>query len=166
VSTKGTARAAGHDLYANEGTDIAARGQAVVGTGIAIGLPHNTYARIAPRGSLVVKYRLSTNAGVTDSDYRGEQKVVLPNLGDPPYRVEKGDRIAQLIIETIDYRELHEVSHLDDTNRGDQGFGSSDPTMDQRVMAQKGKAYMETNEISARAFGQFYGRGETTSILR
>ena len=48
VPTKGTARAAGHDLYANEGTDVPARGQAMVGTGIAIGLSHNTYARIAP----------------------------------------------------------------------------------------------------------------------
>jgi len=99
VPTKGTARAAEHDLYANEGTDVPARGQAIVGTGIAIGLPHNTYGRIAPRSSLAVKDRLMTNAGVIDSDYRGEVKVVLANLGDEPYQVEKGDRIVQLIIE-------------------------------------------------------------------
>jgi len=82
---KGTARAAGHDLYAIEGTDVPARGQAIVGTGIAIGLPHNTYGRIASRSSLAVKHRLTTNAGVIDSDYRGEVKVVLANLGDQPY---------------------------------------------------------------------------------
>jgi len=99
VPMKGSPRAAGHDLYAIEGTDVPARGQAIVGTGIAIGLPHNTYGLIAPRSSLAVKYRLTTNAGVIDSDYRGEVKVVLANLGDQPYRVEKGDRIAQLIIE-------------------------------------------------------------------
>jgi len=101
VPIKGTARAAGHDLYANEGTDVPARGQAIVGTRIAIGLPHDTYGRIAPRSSLAVKHRLITNAGGIDSDYRGEVNVVLANLGDQPYRVKKGDRIAQLIIEKV-----------------------------------------------------------------
>jgi len=166
VPRKVSARAAGHDLYANEGTDVPAKGQAIVGTGIAIGLPHNTYGRIAPRSSLAVKPRLMTNAVVIDSDYRGEVKVVLANLGDQPYRVEKGDRIAQLIIEKFDNRELQEVTQLDDTERGDQGFGSSDTTMDQEVKDQKAKQKMEINEISARAFGQFYRRGETTGILR
>jgi len=163
---KGTARAAGHDLYAIEETDISTRGQAIVGTGIAIGPPHNTYGRIAPRSSLAVKHRLMTNAGVIDSDYRGEVKVVLVNLGDQPYRVEKGDRIVQLIIEKIDNRELQEVTQLDDTKRGDRGFGSSDTTMDQRVTSQKAKTHMEINEISARAFGKFYQHGEMTGILR
>jgi len=106
VPKKGSARAAGHDLYANEETDVPARGQGMVRTGIAIGLPHNTYGRIAPRSSLAVKHRLMTNAGVIDSDYRGEVKVVLANLGDQPYRVEKKDQIAQLIIEKFDNREL------------------------------------------------------------
>jgi len=133
VPMKGSARAAGHQLYANEGTDVPAREQAIVGTGIAIGLPHNTYARIALPSSLAVKHRLTTNAGVIDSDYRGQVKVVLANLGDQPYRVEKGDRIAQLSIETIDHRELQEVNELDDTERGEQGFGSSNTTMDQEV---------------------------------
>jgi len=156
VPMKGTARAAGHDLYANEGTDVPARGQAIVGTGIAIGLPHETYGRIAPRSSLAVKHRLMTNAGVMDSDYRGEVKVVLANLGDQPYRVKKADRIAQLIIEKFDNKKLQEVTQLDDTERRDQGFGSSDTTMDHRVTGQKDKAHMEINEITARAFGQFY----------
>jgi len=119
VPTKGSARAARHDLYANEGTDIPAKGQAIVGTGIAMGLPHNTYGRIAPRTSLAVKHRLMTNAGMIDSDYRGEVKVVLAKLGDQPYRVEKGDLIAQLIIEKIDNTELQEVTQLDDIKRGD-----------------------------------------------
>jgi len=93
-------------------------------------------------------------------------KVVLANLGNQPYRLEKRDRIAQLIIEKFDNRELQEVTQLDETKRGDQGFGSSDTNMDQRVTGQKAKAHMEINEISARAFGQFYRRGETTGILR
>jgi len=103
---------------------------------------------------------------VIDSDYRGEVKVVLANLGDQPYRVEKGDQIAQLIIEQIDNRELQEVTQLDDTASGDQGFGSSNTTMDQRVKGQEAKPKVEINEISATAFGQFYRRGETTGLLR
>jgi len=106
-----------------------------------------------------------TNAGVIDSDYRGEVKVVLANLGDQSYRVEKGDRIAKLIIQKFNNRELQEVAQLDDTERGYQGFGSSDTTMNQEVKSQKAKPKMEINEISARAFRQFYRRGETTGIV-
>jgi len=69
-------------------------------------------------------------------------------------------------MEKFDDRELQEVTQLDDTERGDQGFGSSDTTMDHRVTGQKAKAHMEIKGISARAFGQFYRRGETTGILR
>jgi len=93
-------------------------------------------------------------------------KVVLANLGDQPYLVEKGDRIAQLIIEKIDNRELQELNQLDNTQRGEQGFGSSNTTMDQEVKGRTTKQKMEINEISARAFGQFYRRGEKTGILR
>jgi len=107
-----------------------------------------------------------TNAGVIDSDYRGEVKVVLANLGDPPYRVEKGDRIARLIIQKFDNRELQEVTQLDDIDREDPGFWSSDTTLDQEVKDQSVKSTIEIKEISARAFGQFYRRGETTGILR
>jgi len=99
VPMKGSAGVAGHYQYAIEGTNVPARGQAIVGRGIAIGLAHDTYGQIAPRSSLGVKHRLTTNAGVIDSDYRGEVKVVLANLEDQPYRVEKGDHIAQLIRE-------------------------------------------------------------------
>ena len=137
MPTRGSDKAAGHDLYANEGTEIPAREQAVIGTGIAIGLPYDTYGRIAPRTGLAVKYRLMTNAGVIDGDYRGEIKVVLVNQGNQPYRVERGDRIAQLIIEKINNEELQEVANLEDTKRGTQVFGSSN-TEAQSGMAQKG----------------------------
>jgi len=166
VPTKGSTKAAGHHLYASKETNLPARGQAIVGTGIAIALPHNSYERIALRSSLVVKHQLMTNGGVIDSDYRGKVKMVLANLGDQAYRVEKEDRIAQLIIEKIDNRELQELRQLDDTERGDQGFGSSYTTMQQRVTGQKSKPHMEINKISARALGLFYRRGERTRILR
>ena len=98
--------------------------------------------------------------------------------------MEKGDRIAQLIIEKIDDRELQEVTHWDDTERGDQGFGSSNTTMDQEVRGQSAKTGssnttmdqevtgqsaktgMEINEISAKAFCECDRRGETPGILR
>ena len=89
MPTKGSAKAAGHELYPSEGTEIPAGGQVMVGTGVAIQLPHNTYGRIAPRSELAGKHQLSTNAGVIDSDYRGEVKVVLVNEGNQLYRVEQ-----------------------------------------------------------------------------
>ena len=136
----------------------------MVATGIAIGLPHNTYGRIAPRSGLAVKHRLTTNAGVIDADYTGEVKVVLVNQGDQPYVVKKHDRIAQLIIEKINNEELQEVVELEDTNRGKQGFGSTN-TKENDLRVEKGPR-IQINEISARAFGQFYRRGETTGVLR
>ena len=175
VPTKGSTKAAGHDLYANEGTEIPAGGQVMVGTGIAIQLPHNTYGRIAPRSGLAVRHRLATNAGVIDANYRGEVKVVLVNQGNQPYQVERGDRIAQLIIEKINNEELQEVAELDDTIRGNQAFGSSNTkaqsgpdqsVKDQSVKGQSAKPRIEINEISARAFGQFYRRVEEIGILR
>ena len=161
VPTKESVSATGHDLYANEGTEIPAREYVVVGTGIASGLPHDTYGRKAPRSGLAVKHRLTTNAGVIDADHTGEVRVVLVNQGNQPYRVEKGDRIAQLIIERINNQELQEVLELDNTKRGDQGFGSSTTTNDQSV-----KPRIQINEISAWAFGQFYRRGEEVGILK
>jgi len=107
-----------------------------------------------------------TNASVIDSDYRGEVKVVLANLGDQPSRVEKGEQIAQLIIQKINHRQLQEVAQLDDTKRGDQGFRSSDTTMGQSAKGQKARPQMQINKISARAFRQFYRQGEMPSILR
>jgi len=85
----------------NEGTDGPAKEQAIVGTGIAIGLPHNTNGRIVPGSRLVVKQLLMTNAHVIDADYRGEVKVLLANLGEQPYHVEKANWIVQLIIEKL-----------------------------------------------------------------
>ena len=150
VPTKGSAKAAGHDQYASEGTEIPAGEQVMVETGIAIQLPHNTYGRIAPRSGLAVKHRLATNAGVIDSDYRGEVKVVLVNQGNQPYQVEQGDRIAQLIIEKINNKELQEVAELDDTIRGNQEFGSSNTKAqsgkDQSVKSQSAKLRMERSE--------------------
>jgi len=140
IPTRGSARAAGHDLYANESKMILARGQEVVATGISITPPRGTYGRIVPRSGLAVKHQITVNAGVIDSDYTGEIKVVLANLGDQDYQVKREDRIAQLITEKIVETDCYKVQTLEKTNRGRQGFGST------------GTSKAQICEISAKAF--------------
>jgi len=94
LPTRGSAKAAGHDLYANEERIIQARGQDVVPTGISITPPKGTYGRIAPRSGMAVKHQIAVNAGGIDSDYTREIKVVLANMSDQDYQIQKGDRIA------------------------------------------------------------------------
>jgi len=155
IPTRGSAQAAGHDLYANESKTIPARGQEAVRTGISITPPRGTYGRIAPRSGMAVKHQIAVSAGVMDSDYTGEIKVVLANMGNQDYEVKNGDRIAQLITEKIAERDCYEVQTLEETNRGQQGFGSTGPSKAQIC------------EISARAFGKFYRRPNTiTGILK
>ena len=154
IPTRGSAKAAGHDLYANEERTIPARGQDVVPTGISITPPKGTYGRIAPRSGMAVKYQIAVNAGVIDSDYTGEIKVVLANMSDQDYRIQKGDRIAQLITEKIVESDCYQVPKLEKTDRGRQGFGST------------GTSKAQICEISARAFGKFYRRPDTTTGIR
>jgi len=155
LPTRESAKAAGHDLYANEERIILARGQEVVATGIAITPPQGTYGRIAPRSGMAVKPQIAVNADVIDSDYTGEIKVVLANMSDQDYQIQKGDRIAQLITEKIVESNCYQVPRLGETKRGQQRFGST------------GKATTQISVISARAFGKFYRRPDTsTGILK
>uniref|UniRef100_A0A8C4VB52 Deoxyuridine 5'-triphosphate nucleotidohydrolase n=1 Tax=Falco tinnunculus TaxID=100819 RepID=A0A8C4VB52_FALTI len=108
--SRGSARAAGYDLYSAYDCVIPPMEKAVVKTDIQIALPSGCYGRIA---------------GVIDEDYRGNVGVVLFNFGKETFEVKKGDRIAQLICERILYPELEEVQALDDTARGEDGFGST-----------------------------------------
>uniref|UniRef100_A0A8V0Z7C5 Deoxyuridine 5'-triphosphate nucleotidohydrolase n=1 Tax=Gallus gallus TaxID=9031 RepID=A0A8V0Z7C5_CHICK len=108
--SKGSARAAGYDLYSAYDYVIPPMEKAVVKTDIQIALPAGCYGRVA---------------GVIDEDYRGNVGVVLFNFGKETFEVKKGDRIAQLICERIFYPELEEVQALDDTERGEGGFGST-----------------------------------------
>src|SRR5437879_10411450 len=98
LPSKGSTKAAGHDLFADEDTQIPANGQKTIGTGIAVGLPEGTYGRIAPRSGLVVKHRLHVMPGVIDADYTGEVRVVLANHETKGNDVLKGTKIAQPII--------------------------------------------------------------------
>lgn len=123
--TRGSAHAAGYDMYSSESAVIPAQGRALVKTDISIAVPINTYARVAPRSGLAVKHGISTGAGVIDADYRGEVRVLLFNHSTEDYKVEMGDRIAQLIIEQICTPEVEVVDELAETVRGAGGFGST-----------------------------------------
>ncbi|XP_074090847.1 deoxyuridine 5'-triphosphate nucleotidohydrolase, mitochondrial isoform X2 [Macrotis lagotis] len=123
--SKGSARAAGYDLYSAYDYTIPAMEKALVKTDIQISLPSGCYGRVAPRSGLAAKHFIDVGAGVIDEDYRGNVGVVLFNFGKETFEVKKGDRIAQLICERVFYPELEEVQGLDDTERGSGGFGST-----------------------------------------
>ncbi len=125
IPTKGSRLAAGYDLYSAVDTIIEPYDKALIQTDLKVAIPHGTYGRIAPRSSLAVKNFISVAAGVIDEDYRGPLGVVLFNHANVPFCVKQGDRIAQLICEKIIYPQLVEVNNLDQTERGEQGFGSS-----------------------------------------
>lgn len=125
--TKGSALAAGYDLYASENAVIPAQGQGLVATDISIIVPVGTYGRVAPRSGLAVKHGISTGAGVIDADYRGEVKIVLFNHSTKDFEIKSGDRIAQLVLEKIINADIVEITkeELDTTDRGEGGFGST-----------------------------------------
>ena len=119
--------AAGLDLRAAEACEIAAGGRALVPTGLSIALPLGYEGQVRPRSGLAIKHGVTVlNApGTIDSDYRGEVKVILVNFGGSPFRIARGDRIAQLIVAPVTRVEIAEVESLDATQRGEGGFGSS-----------------------------------------
>ncbi|KAM4849293.1 deoxyuridine 5'-triphosphate nucleotidohydrolase, mitochondrial [Urocitellus parryii] len=123
--TRGSARAAGYDLYSAYDYIVPPMEKALVKTDIQIALPSGCYGRIAPRSGLAAKYFIDVGAGVIDEDYRGNIGVVLFNFGKEKFEVKKGDRIAQLICERIFYPDIEEVQVLNDTERDSGGFGST-----------------------------------------
>ncbi|KAI5962823.1 DUT1 [Candida theae] len=127
LPTKGSALAAGYDLYSSEDATIPAHGQGLVSTDISIIVPVGTYGRVAPRSGLAVKHGISTGAGVIDADYRGEVKVVLFNHAGKDFDIKKGDRIAQLVLERIVNADIEQIDleKLEKTERGEGGFGST-----------------------------------------
>ena len=125
IPAKGSEQAAGYDLFSIEPKVIPAKHKALISTGIAMMIPVGNYGRIAPRSGLAAKNFIDVGAGVIDSDYRGEVKVLLFNFSEVDFQINVGDRIAQLIIEKYTRTDIEEVSDLDDTARGEGGFGST-----------------------------------------
>lgn len=123
--TRGSEQAAGLDLYSVESTLIAPGQHTTIDTGVSFQLPSGTVGLIWPRSGLAVKHGIDVLAGVIDSDYRGSVKVCLVNHGETLFRVEPGDRIAQLVIQEYVRAEVAPADFLNETNRGEQGFGST-----------------------------------------
>lgn len=116
---------AGFDLYAAEAGVVMPHGQQMVAVGIATSFSPEYYMRIAPRSGLAAKNGIDVLAGVIDSSYRGEWKVILRNNSNISFAYKVGDRIAQAIPEKISTEEFMFVNELQDSVRSDKGFGSS-----------------------------------------
>ena len=130
IPKRATAGSAGMDLYAciDEPITLAPGQLAIVPTGIAIALPENSCAAfLYARSGLGVKHGicLSNGVGVIDSDYRGEICAGLCNVSDKPYTIEPDERVCQMVIAPVLTPDVAEVNELDDTDRGEGGFGST-----------------------------------------
>jgi len=123
--------AAGMDLLAAVGEDaplvLAPGERALVPTGLVLELPPAMEGQIRPRSGLALRHGITVlnSPGTVDSDYRGEVKVLLINLGQDAWEIQRGERIAQLVIQRVERAELIEVAVLNDTRRGAGGFGST-----------------------------------------
>ncbi len=119
--------AAGLDVVAAEALTLAPGARAAVATGFAIAIPVGHEVQVRPRSGLAFKHGVTclNTPGTIDSDYRGEVKVILANLGQEPFEIARGDRIAQLVPAPVLRATLEEVTALDDTVRGVGGFGST-----------------------------------------
>ena len=122
---RGSPCSAGLDLFSAESKIIEPHDRARIKTDIAIKLPPGTYGRIAPRSGLAANHFIGIGGGIIDPDFTGGIECILFNHQNSPFQVTKGMRISQLIIEKISYPELLEVDVLEETERGDKGFGSS-----------------------------------------
>jgi len=122
-----TAGAAGLDIVAAEDFALAPGARHAVATGFALAIPHGYEVQVRPRSGLALKHGITclNSPGTIDSDYRGEVKVILANLGSEVFEIRRGDRIAQLVPAPVQRATLTEVDSLDATVRGAGGFGST-----------------------------------------
>ncbi|MDC3232865.1 dUTP diphosphatase [Pelagibacteraceae bacterium] len=124
-----TSGSSGMDLAANidASIDLGPGKSVIVPTGLAVALPKGFEIQIRPRSGLAAKKNISVlnTPGTIDADYRGEIKVILINLGDQKFIIEKGLRIAQMVVCPVVKAQLEEVNELNDTARGEDGFGST-----------------------------------------
>ena len=122
-----TSGSSGMDLGSNIDANISPGKIAIIPTGLALSIPKGFEAQIRPRSGLAAKKKISVlnTPGTIDSDYRGEIKVILINLGEEIFQVEKGLRIAQMVFCPIVQAQFREVDDLNETERGKGGFGST-----------------------------------------
>lgn len=119
--------AAGMDVLAAEDVTLAPGGRHAVATGLAVAIPHGFEIQVRPRSGLALKHGISVpnTPGTIDSDYRGELKVIVINHGSDTFTIHRGDRIAQLVLAPVIRASWLPVDELDETVRGEGGFGST-----------------------------------------
>ena len=119
--------AAGMDVVAAEELVLEPGARHPVATGFAMAIPRGFEVQVRPRSGLALKHGVTclNTPGTIDSDYRGEVKVILANLGSEPFPIKRGDRIAQLVPAPVQRTVFEEVVSLDETTRGSGGFGST-----------------------------------------
>jgi dUTP pyrophosphatase len=122
-----TAHAAGMDVVAAEDVTLRPGWRHAVATGFALAIPEGYEVQVRPRSGLALKHGITclNTPGTIDSDYRGEVKVILANLGTATVEIARGERIAQLVPAPVQRAAFAEVEELDDTARGAGGFGST-----------------------------------------
>ena len=122
-----TEGAAGMDVLAAEDVTLAPGARHAVATGLALAIPAGFELQVRPRSGLALKHGITVpnTPGTIDSDYRGELKVILINHGDTPFEVRRGDRVAQLVLAPVVRASWLKVDELDETRRGEGGFGST-----------------------------------------
>ncbi len=121
-ATKGDA---GFDLFAVENKIIKAGKRELLGTGVAIEIPDGYVGLVWDKSGISNNYGIKTLGGVIDAGYRGEVKIGLINLSDSDFLIEAGNKIAQMLIQKVEHPELVEVDELSNTERGENGFGST-----------------------------------------
>jgi dUTP pyrophosphatase len=122
-----TAHAAGMDVVAAETVTLEPGARMAIATGFAMAIPVGYEVQVRPRSGLALKHGVTclNTPGTIDADYRGEVKVILANLGQEPFHVARGERIAQLVPAPVQHATFAEVAELDETRRGHGGFGST-----------------------------------------
>jgi dUTP pyrophosphatase len=122
-----TSGAAGMDVVSAEDVTLAPGARHAVATGLAMAIPQGYEIQVRPRSGLALKHGITVpnTPGTIDSDYRGELKVILINLGTEPFIIARGDRVAQLVLAPVVQAAWDEVAELDATERGEGGFGST-----------------------------------------
>ena len=118
---------AGMDVRSIEDVTLSPGARALIHTGLVLMLPPNAEAQVRPRSGLALKHGITVlnTPGTIDAGYRGEVGVILINLGAEPFTVEKGMKIAQLVVSPVAQAEVVEVTSVDETDRGAGGFGST-----------------------------------------
>ena len=122
-----SAHAAGMDIVSAEDVTLAPGARHAVATGFAVAIPEGFEIQVRPRSGLALKHGISlpNTPGTIDADYRGEMKVIMINLGAEPFDIRRGERIAQLVPARVQRAVFAEVESLDETVRGEGGFGST-----------------------------------------